>query len=351
MNDGSGTILILTPGFPKDEADTTCLPLLQVLMRSLKREYPAQKIIVLSFQYPYQKSDYSWHGINIISMGGSNKGGFNRLLLWDKIRRRLKRLAVENNFTGVMSFWCGETALIAKKFAGRYNIPWFCWILGQDAKKENHYVKRINPPANSLVALSDFIADEFERNHGIRPAHYLFPGIENPEPNKLLGEKDIDIMGAGSLIPLKQYNLFIEVISEIKNTFAGVKAVIAGDGPERNKLEKMIKEIGLDDNITLTGEIPHQQVLALMERSRLFLHTSNYEGFGVVCIEALHAGCQVISFTQPMKKVIPDWQIVSDKQEMIDKAVSVLRSNHNPERIIFNDARIMAKQFGGLLKI
>jgi glycosyltransferase involved in cell wall biosynthesis len=351
MNDGSGTILILTPGFPKDEADTTCLPSLQVFLRSLKREYPRQKIIVLSFQYPYQKSDYSWHGINIISMGGSNKGGFNRLLLWGKIRRRLKRLVVENNLTGVMSFWCGETALIAKKFAGRYNIPWFCWILGQDAKKGNHYVKRINPPANSLIALSDFIADEFERNHGIRPAHYLFPGIENPQSNKPLPEKDIDIIGAGSLIPLKQYVLFVEIISEIKNSFAGVKAVIAGDGPERNKLQGMIKEMGLDDNITLTGEIPHQQVLALMERSRLFLHTSNYEGFGIVCIEALHAGCQVISFTQPMKKAIPNWQIVSDKQAMIDKAVSALNSNYNPERIIFNDASTMAKQFAAILKI
>jgi glycosyltransferase involved in cell wall biosynthesis len=351
MNDGPGTILILTPGFPKDESDTTCLPFLQVLMRSLKREYPAQKIIVLSFQYPYQKSDYCWHGINVISMGGRNKGGINRLLLWTKIRRRLKRLALENNITGVMSIWCGETALIAKKFAGKYSIPWFCWIPGQDAKKGNHYVKRINPLANSLVALSDFIADEFERNHGIRPAHYLLPGIENPQPNKPLPEKDIDIIGAGSLIPLKQYALFIEIISEIKNTFEEVKAVIAGEGPERKKLEEMIKEMGLDDNITLTGEIPHQQVLTLMERSRLFLHTSNYEGFGVVCIEALYAGCRVISFTQPMKKAIPNWQIVSDKQEMMGKAISVLKSTDNPERVIFNDAGTMAKEFAALLKI
>ena len=77
----------------------------------------------------------------------------------------------------------------------------------------------------------------------------------------------------------------------------------------------------------------------------------SYEGFGVVCIEALQAGCQVISFTQPMKKNIPNWQIVSDKQEMIGKAVSVLKSNHNPERVIFNDAGTMAKEFAALLKI
>lgn len=351
MKDNTRTILILTPGFPKDEGDTTCLPFLQVLLRSFKQEYPAQKIIVLSFQYPYMKSEYNWSGINVISMGGGNKGGFSRLFLWSMIRKRLKRLAVENKITGVVSLWCGEAALIAKKFAIGQNIPWFCWIPGQDAKKENHYVKQIKPSAGSLVALSDFIADEFERNHGIRPAHYLIPGIENPQPDKPLQEKDIDIIGAGSLIPLKQYDLFIAIIAEIKKTFGNIKAVIAGDGPEKNKLQEMIREKGLGDNITLAGELPHQEALSLMERSRLFLHTSNYEGFGVVCIEALYAGCQVISFTRPMKAAIPNWHIVIDKAEMINKSINILQSDNNPQRIIFNDSKNMAKQFADLLEL
>jgi glycosyltransferase involved in cell wall biosynthesis len=351
MNDGSGTILVLTPGFPKDEADTTCLPLQQTLLRVFKQEYPAQKLIVLSFQYPYQKADYTWHEMKVISMGGSNKGGIRRLLLWNRIRKRLKRLALENNITRVMSFWCGETALIAKKFAVAQNIPWYCWILGQDAKKENHYVKRINPSADSLVALSDFITDEFERNHGVRPANYLLPGMEELQPNKPLPKKDIDIVGAGSLIPLKQYTLFIDIIAEIKNSFDNIKVVIAGDGPERNKLQEIIKEKALGNNIILAGKIPHQQVLDLMERSRLFLHTSNYEGFGVVCIEALYAGCQVISFTRPMKTSISNWQIATDKAEMIEKAIRALQTGNNGERIIYNEAKNMARQFAALLKI
>lgn len=351
MSDGPGTILILTPGFPKDEADTTCLPLQQTLLRALKKEYPSQKIIVLSFQYPYQRVDYTWHGMEVISMGGSNKGGFRRLLLWNNVRKRLKSLAAENNITRIISFWCGETALIAKKFADNHRIPWYCWVLGQDAKKENHYVRRINPSSDALVALSDFIVDEFERNHGIRPVHCLLPGIEDPEPNSPVPKKDIDIVGAGSLIPLKQYVLFIEVIAVLKNSFGNIKTVIAGDGPERKKLQEMIAEKGLEDNITLAGEIPHQQVLALMERSRLFLHTSRYEGFGVVCIEALYAGCKVVSFTRPMKASIPNWHIVTDKDEMINQAVSILQTGNNGERIIFNDAKTMARQLAAILKI
>jgi len=351
MNNSLPTILILTPGFPKDEADNNCLPLQQTLLRAVKKEYPFQKIIVLSFQYPYQSAEYTWHGIPVISMGGRNKGGFHRLLLWKRIRKRLKRLKTENHITGVMSFWCGEAAYIGKRFAETQNIQWYCWILGQDARKENHYVKRINPPADALVALSNFIADEFERNHGIRPANYLVPGIEEPDRNKPLPKKDIDIVGAGSLIPLKQFGLFIDIIAEIKKSFKNIKVVIAGDGPERFRLQCRINEKGLGENITLAGEIEHTAVLSLMERSRLFLHTSSYEGFGMVCIEALYAGCQVISFTRPMKATIPNWYIVSGKTEMIDSAISFLQTGGHREREIYKDAIYMAMDFAALMGI
>ena len=351
MNDRQRTILILTPGFPKDEADTTCLPLQQSLLRALREEFPEQKIVVLSFQYPYHREDYTWHGIQVISMGGRNKGGFHRLFLWKRIRKRLKELNRENHIIRVVSFWCGEAALVGKRFADSEYISWYCWILGQDAKKDNHYVRRIKPAADELIALSDFVADIFEGNHGLRPVHYLLPGVEEALPNKPLPKKDIDIAGAGSLVPLKQYGIFIKIIAEIKNRIGNIRVVLAGDGPLRKNLQEMIDQWGLSDCITLSGELPHDEVLSLMERSRLFLHTSNYEGFGVACIEALYAGCQVISFTRPMKDAIPNWHIVNSKEEMIYKAISLLQTGNTRKRIVFNDSKNMARQFADILEI
>src|SRR5690348_5805114 len=105
MSERPSTILFLTPGFPKDENDTTCIPLQQSLLRAFTREYPSQKIIVLSFQYPYQKGEYTWNGISVISMGGRNKGGIYRLILWNSIRKRLKRINAETHITRIVSFW------------------------------------------------------------------------------------------------------------------------------------------------------------------------------------------------------------------------------------------------------
>ena len=50
------TLVILSPGFPKDEADTTCLPAHQVFIKSLNKNFPSLKIIILSFQYPFSTS-------------------------------------------------------------------------------------------------------------------------------------------------------------------------------------------------------------------------------------------------------------------------------------------------------
>ena len=75
MNSKNDTLVILTPGFPKSEADTTCLPMQQSLIKCLKEKYPQLNIIVLSFQYPYHKKTYNWFDITITSFDGKIKVG------------------------------------------------------------------------------------------------------------------------------------------------------------------------------------------------------------------------------------------------------------------------------------
>ena len=49
MNKAEKTLVILTPGFPENEADTTCLPMQQSLVRSIKENYRHINITILSF--------------------------------------------------------------------------------------------------------------------------------------------------------------------------------------------------------------------------------------------------------------------------------------------------------------
>jgi glycosyltransferase involved in cell wall biosynthesis len=327
MNNRRQTLVILTPGFPRSEDDTTCLPMQQQLVKAIKRNDPLLDIIILSFHYPFFKKTYQWHDVKVISFGGKNKGGLTKLLLRQRANAALKKINSENDIIGILSFWYGECAWVAKRFADKHNLKHYCWVLGQDAKKENKYPLRLHARADELMALSDFIQDEFERNHGVRPAHMIPPGVDTSASVNMIS-KDIDIIAAGSLIPLKQYEILVEIVSGIKKERPGVKAVLIGDGPERAKLQKLIGEKGLDQNIRLTGELAHPEVLELMQRGKIFIHPSSYEAFGVVCIEALHAGCHVISFCRPMKHHIEGWHIVSSKEAMEQKAIEILQENH-----------------------
>jgi glycosyltransferase involved in cell wall biosynthesis len=326
MNNERKTFIILSPGFPEDERDSTCLPLQQSFILSLKELYPQLEIVILSFQHPYHKIKYKWFDMAVLPFSGRNKGGLTRLLLRKKILATLKEIHSENKITGLLSFWCNECAWIGKHFGVKHGIKHYCWILGQDAKKENKYPQKLRPKPEELVALSDFLRDEFEKNHGIRPFNLVPPGIDTKQFLPLPAEKDIDILAAGSLIPLKQYDIFLEVIAEIKKQIPSVKAVLIGEGPERMKLQALITTLGLESNISLTGELSHTEVVQWMQRSKIFLHTSSYEGFGVVCIEALHAAAQVISFVKPMYQDIQNWHIAGNKEDMIKKTLEILKN-------------------------
>ena len=344
-------LIILSPGFPESEADSTCLPMQQQFVRALKEMHPELDIVVLTFQYPYHRKEYNWFEIKVIPFGGRNKGGFHKLLLRNKINSTLKKLYRERQIVGLFSFWYNECAFIGKKFAAKYGVKHYCWILGQDARKGNEYPKLLPPLSNELVALSDFIQNEFERNHGIKPQFVIPPGIDETLFSSIPKEKDIDLLGVGSLIPLKQYDIFIEIVVELKKQMPRIKVLLAGKGPEREKLQSLISKFNLESSVTMTGELPYSEVLKLMQRAKVFLHPSSYEGFGCVCLEALHAGARVISFCKPMNAQITHWHIVKDKDAAIANALKILSDQHteyNPvkEFSINNTVTAMMKLWG-----
>lgn len=318
------TLVILTPGFAINEADSNCLPLQQHLIRAIREINPQLNIIVLSFQYPFHTKKYSWFNTTIIPFNGKDRGGFYRLLLRKKIINTLKKIHSANPICGLLSFWYGECAAVGKIFADKHDLNHFCWILGQDAKKENKYPKRSRLVSGELVAISDFIQSEFEKNHAIKPAHLILPGINKVFFSSEKKEKDIDIIGVGSLIPLKQYNIFVTVIGMIKKGLPDIKVVLAGDGSEKTKLEELIRNSGLQQTILVTGKLPYEDTLHLMQRAKILLHPSSYEGFVMTCLEALHAGARVISFVKPMNKQIKNWHYVNDVSEMFQKTVHLL---------------------------
>jgi len=321
------TIVILSPGFPADENDTTCIPSMQIFVKGLKQNKPGVHIVVVSFQYPFKASRYHWNGVEVIALAGKGKGQLFRLITWRRVWQTLKQLHSRYELVGLLSFWMGEAAYMGKRFSKRYNLPHYTWLLGQDAKAGNHYVKQVKPEAGELIAISDFLAKEFRINYQIQPEHTIPTGIDTSLFADQPANRDIDIIGVGSLIPLKQYNLFIQVVKSLTKQFPQLKAVICGKGPEMENLQKQISRLKLSNHIELKGELSHPEVLALMQHSKVLLHTSAYEGYSTVLSEGLYAGCHVVSLVKGMDSHPPQHHVPGNAENIPGIIKSLL---HDP---------------------
>lgn len=322
------TLIIISPGFPANEEDTTCLTYIQVFVKALKQASPSLNIIVLAIRYPFFSKTYVWHGVKAISFGSENRGKLVRLLANFKVLLVLKKLNKEVEIVGVLSFWFDISAFIASIFSRLYKLKCLSWLLGQDAKIGNKYVKLIKPRGEQLIAISDFICQEFEMNYAIKPQHIIPLGIDDSLFSEIELSRDIDILGVGSLIPLKQYHLFLGAIKQLIIPFPNLKAVLCGDGIEMEMLKAKLTTLKLENHVSLVGSLAHAEILNLMQKAKVLMHTSNYEGMGVVNLEALCAGAKVVSFVKPMQIPIKNWYHASSLEEMIAIVTDILSDKY-----------------------
>lgn len=106
--------------------------------------------------------------------------------------------------------------------------------------------------------------------------------------------KDEIIIGNTSAIaPHKDYPTFINVAEEILKKKSNVKFFIIGDGPEKQNIESIIKEKGLETDIILTGF--RKDIADVLSSLDIFLITSETEGLGTSIIDAFAAGIPVVA--------------------------------------------------------
>jgi glycosyltransferase involved in cell wall biosynthesis len=105
-----------------------------------------------------------------------------------------------------------------------------------------------------------------------------------------------DVIFAGRLLPNKNVDVLVRAIKLVKRTKPDVRCLIVGDGPERERLEALVAELKLENNITFFNFLEdHNELWALMKSSGVFVLPSTREGFGLVVVEANACGIPVIT--------------------------------------------------------
>ena len=119
--------------------------------------------------------------------------------------------------------------------------------------------------------------------------------------NGLKDETVIQILSIGYLIERKGFQYLIKSIKEVLKIQDNVKLKIVGTGPLENQIKNQIKELKLERDVEIMGNVSDEELLNLYNSSDIFVLSSivdsqgNTEGLGVVLLEAMACKLPVIA--------------------------------------------------------
>jgi glycosyltransferase involved in cell wall biosynthesis len=92
------------------------------------------------------------------------------------------------------------------------------------------------------------------------------------------------ILSVGRLVPLKRVDLLIRALAQIND-----RAIIVGEGPERDNLERMSEKLGVADRVRFVGAKWGEELVELYANARAVYYAPFDEDFGLVTPEAFRA--------------------------------------------------------------
>ena len=123
----------------------------------------------------------------------------------------------------------------------------------------------------------------------------VYPGVEAPVPKNV--KRDIDIIYIGRLDKLKNVSDILKA-SEGKNS----RICIIGKGDEENNLKILASLNNL--KVDFKGAVTDKEKWKLLNRSKLLVFPTSFEGFGMPPLEAMAMGCNVLCSDIPIFKEI-----------------------------------------------
>jgi glycosyltransferase involved in cell wall biosynthesis len=105
------------------------------------------------------------------------------------------------------------------------------------------------------------------------------------------------ILAVSRLYPRKRIDLLLQAYALLKTMGVTAQLRIIGDGPERNRLEKIAAELEISREVAWLGAISNdQQMIEEWTNATVFCHPSLQECFGFVLLEAMVSGLPVVAF-------------------------------------------------------
>jgi glycosyltransferase involved in cell wall biosynthesis len=164
----------------------------------------------------------------------------------------------------------------------------------------NHLDRMALKKFNALAAVSDVVAQRLLA-FGV-PAEKIktiangidVTAFERAQPLPLLKDEGSTVVGVVARLDMqKGFEYLLQAARELCKMFPGLRIVIAGEGPDRNAIEEMIEQYGLQSSVVLAGQ--QSNMPAVYAAMDIFVLPSLNEGLPMTVLEAMAASKPVIA--------------------------------------------------------
>lgn len=268
---------------------------------------------IKEYNYGYMESEdteYVYNNVTVVRK--KIRKSFPKMLCSKKVVRNrsieiLERIKNEKiNPDIIISDFINPATMIGEEIKKKINIPLFSIFHETDFGylSRLYTKKRVSKTIKSLdgIIFRSYPAmEKYKKSYGLKVPSFICPsGIPQniiKTDTKLISESDnLNLITVGRLIKRKNFHVIIKSISNIidENNKKLINLIIIGEGPERQRLEKIVNENKIANNVKFMGKVSREAVLDSMDKSEIFVFVPNNETFGMVYVEAMAKGCIVI---------------------------------------------------------
>jgi D-inositol-3-phosphate glycosyltransferase len=242
------------------------------------------------------------------------------------------------------------SGLIAKDISNKFNIPYIftshsLGVFLEGYNKERADCEKIVMSSSQFITASTsyeetLISDSYQIDS--QKIKQIKPGVDSElfSPDQSTDRENIFLsigriqQQKGQLETLKFLNSFKEIETDFKCYFVGGPSGSSGE-EYLLELKKIVKDLSLDSHVEFLGNLPQVDITNLLNRSKLLIHTSQYETFGLVAIEANSTGVPVLTTnTGSMKEII-----VNNKNGYLAKDLFDSNVNTFVKELLLNDKK------------
>ena len=236
------------------------------------------------------------YDLRYLTLSGYGEKDFNNRRAMGAIRAHWNKIFGDFQPQVIHAHTLGFDSEIGAWLKNKLGIPLVVTTHGSDtarplARGQHAMLKNYCDAADAVVSVSSVLLEKLRACRTTTRLETIINGFIPREVPKDSVRNPFRMIQVCHLIPQKRVDVTIRAFSALQKQFPDMELTVIGQGEKRRELEDLCRQLGVSDRVRFLGQLPNEVVFHELCQSTFFVMVSKPEGFGIVYLEAMAAGC------------------------------------------------------------